>query len=92
VASWQEVYQEVPDAPFGRGKDERALTEAFEQFVGGPERAFRLMRIHGRARGVTSGNRYRLHRKGSTTEKLFVRFARSEGFSEDEVRAYLDVR
>jgi hypothetical protein len=92
MASWQEVCEEVPDAPFGRGKDEQALTEAFEHFVGGPERAFGLMRLYGRAKRTASGNRYRLHRKGPTVEEVFRQSALRNGYTDEQATAYLDVR
>ena len=92
MASWRQVYDDIPEAPFGGGKDERELTEAFERFVGGPERAFRLMHIYERAKRATSGNRYRLHRRGPTAEEIFRKLALRNGFTDDQTSAYLDVR
>ena len=92
MASWQEVFVEVPDAPFGRGKDEGALTEAFESFVGGPERAFGLMRLYGRAREATSGNGYRLQGGCPTSEAIFRGLALRHGYTDEQATAYLDVR
>ena len=92
MATWQETYERIPDAQIGAGKDERALTEAFECFVGGPERAFRLMRTYRRAREAASGNRYRLHRKGPTIEDIFRKLALRNGFTDEQANAYLHIR
>lgn len=74
--------------PLG-GRDEQAETERFENIVGGPERGFRLMRIHEKATQAVSGDRYQSGRKQRTPEEVFRRMAKDEGYSNEAVDAFL---
>ena len=87
--SWDKIYAEVPDAPFGGGKDERELHSAFETFVG-RQRAFQLMRIHTAAKQAASGNQFTLRKLPSAQER-FYQMAQEQGFTVEECDAYLSL-
>jgi hypothetical protein len=74
--------------PFG-GRDEQAETERFEGIVGGPERGFRLMRIHERATQAVSGDRFRMSGEKRSAEEVFRRMAKNDGFSDEAIDAFL---
>lgn len=59
--------------------DEQARHEDFEQQVGGPGRAFRLLEIYKRARSREWPDRY-----PETKEQAFIRLATLQGFSREE--------
>jgi hypothetical protein len=88
MKSWQEIYDEVPMV-FNR-KDEQALTEAFEDFVGGSQNGFQLMRIHTCAKQSTSGNQFTF-RKTKNTYEVFVEMAKKVGFTEEHCDAFYDL-
>lgn len=95
MKTWREVYDNVPAAPFNASrKDERALINAFEDFVGGRERGFRLMRIHGNVRDNTklyeSLPRYGGEKK-LTEEQRFIEAAKRDGFTEEQAKAFLSL-
>jgi len=77
------------DNGFG-GIDEQALTDEFEEFVGGPRRGFRLKDIYTRAQQSTSGNRYTL-KKMPTTNEVFLRMAKNDGYTERQAKAFLEL-
>ena len=80
-------FQPVP-SPFGVGNDEQATQDAFVEFVGGTRRADQLSRIaqnsypHG-----TEMDRLMGH--GLTREQVFRCKAKQEGFTDEEVDAFL---
>lgn len=95
MKTWREVYDNVPAAPFNASrKDERALINAFEDFVGGPERGFRLMHIHERVRQNTkmyeAGYFYGGEKK-LTEEQRFIEAAKRDGFTEEQAKAFLSL-
>ena len=91
MATWKEIYNAVPNKPFGVGKDEQALTEAFENFVGGPKRGFHLMRIYGKSLGRVSKNYFKRDKADHIDlEQDFRDNAMYEGFTNEEATAYLD--
>ena len=74
--------------PFGFGIDERATSEAFEEYVGGRQRAERLLWIWNNS--YPSGTAYdKLMGRGSTKEQVFTVKAKREGFSEQDIDAFL---
>lgn len=62
--------------PFG-GCDEQAETDAFERLVGGQTKGFRLMRIWGA-----------LYPK----EQVFRSFAKGEGYTDEQIDAFLHLQ
>jgi hypothetical protein len=93
MATWQEIYDAIPDGPFGSGKDEQALTDAFEDFVGGPSRAFQLMRIYTKSQASAGKNYFKANKKDHINlEQDFKERAGREDFTEEEAQAYLDYR
>ena len=95
MRTWSEVYKAVPAAPFNpSAKDEQALTDAFEDFVGGPEQGFRLMRLYTDAVSGFSGYYPCDHHYGKppTVEQRFIAAAAGHGFTEEQAKAYLSVR
>ncbi len=70
-------------------RDKQAEHEAFEELVGGPDRGFRLMRIHERARQTVSGDRFSLGRRQRSPDEVFRRLASQEGYSSEQIEAYL---
>ena len=69
-------------------RDEQKDTDKLERMVGGPERAFRLMRLRGRADQAASGNRFTLQKMPSA-EELFAKWAAKDGYSQKAIRFYL---
>lgn len=80
-------FKPVP-GPFG-GIDEAATHEAFERFMGGPDRAFRLLHLYQESSPapgmfVTS--------PGLSREDVFRRKAANRGFKPEEVEALLEIQ
>lgn len=69
-------------------RDDQAEHEAFEQLCGGPDRAFRLLRVSISARQSVAGNPYTLQ-KMPTYEQVFKARAKREGFTPEEIQAFL---
>lgn len=70
---------------------EREVHEAFEELCGGPDRAFRLMYIHQDAVQIVSGDRYRLFPPKRTAESVFRKKAAREGYTPEQIQAFLDL-
>jgi hypothetical protein len=78
-------FRPVP-SPFAIGKDERATQEAFIGYVGGIDRADRLQRIWNDS---FPGIRASAFGKPPSKEAVFRRKAKGEGFTDDEIDAFL---
>lgn len=90
--TWAEAKKAVPDAPFGEGKDGQALTDAFEEFVGGRSRAGRLERLRrAAAEGTRRSGLDLLMRGPADPDKVFAEKAEREGFTSEQVKAAIDV-
>ena len=72
--------------------DEQAKHEAFEELVGGPDRGFRLMRLHTAAQQSTSGNRFSLSRNQPSTEDVFRKRAKADGYTDEQITAFLELQ
>ena len=70
-------------------EDERSIHEEFENMVGGPNRAFRMVDIYRRAEQSASGNRFTI-RKMPSVDEIFRDMARREGYSDKVIRFYLE--
>ena len=70
-------------------RDEQKDTDKLERMVGGPERAFRLMRLRRRADQAASGDRFTLQKSMPSAEELFAKWAAEEGYSQKAIRFYL---
>jgi len=87
--TWQEIYDAVPVKESGI-KDESALADAFQKFIGGPSRQYQLQRIFGKS--VAASGKSRLKKKKEDRVDLEMHFLKSamrEGFTEEEVQAYI---
>ena len=98
MITWKEVLATVPPAPFNpSAKDEQALEDAFEDFVGGPDRGFRLMRLYTNVNQSLQGHKENRtagwgYGPVKTVEQAFVEAAKRDGFTEEQAKAYLSVR
>lgn len=75
----------VVQGPFGK-PDEAATHAAFEELVGGPSRGFRLMRIYRDAPTPTASI---YGTRGKTKVEVFKERALRDGYTEEEIEAYL---
>jgi len=90
MAKASKTFQPV-SSPFGIGSDEAATTEAFENFVGGSQRAFRLVNLARVASNSASGNRFTTDmRRHINPRDLFTKLALREGFTQEQADAYWD--
>ena len=80
-------FRPVP-SPFGFGRDEKATHEAFVAFVGGIDRADRLLTIW---RNSYEGIRPSPFARAATKVKMFRRKATAEGFRKREIEAFLSL-
>ena len=68
-------------------RDEAKEHAAFEQLLGGADRAFRLLRLY--SNSYPSGTEYdRLMGRGHTKEQVFAIKAKNNGFTPKEIRAF----
>lgn len=71
--------------------DEALETAKFEELVGGSDRAFRLLRIY--QNSYPSGTEYdRLFGHGMTREQVFRKTAISNGFTNRQINAFLNLQ
>jgi hypothetical protein len=76
--------------PFALTGDEQADTDAFVEYVGGRDRADQLARIYGRSH--PTGTQYDfLYGRGRTREQNFARAAKTTGFQDHEIAAFLTI-
>lgn len=80
-------FRPVP-SPFGVGTDERATHQKFIEFIGGTERADRLLRIW---KDSFPGIRTSAFEKPPSKEQVFRRKAKAEGFTDGEIEAFLSL-
>ena len=72
------------------GVDEVAMQEQFEELCGGPRRASRLMFLWNEA--YPCGTQYDfLLGKGKTKQQIFESKAKREGFSLEQIKAFLEL-
>jgi len=91
MTTWKEIFEAIPNNPFGSGKDEQALTDAFEDFVGGPSKTFELMRLYTKSQVVAGKNYFKNDPKDHIDLKEhFMSRAKEAGFTQEEAEAYLD--
>jgi hypothetical protein len=81
-------FQAIP-GPFG-GTDERATTDAFEDYVGGVQRAQRLLRLYNDSYPFGT-EMDRLMGRGKTKNQVFRDRARIDGFKPHEIEAFFVV-
>jgi hypothetical protein len=68
---------------------EREKHAHLEHLAGGPDMAFRLLRVWTTAQEATSGNRFTL-RSMPTAEEVFHKRAQELGYSEECITYYLE--
>ena len=68
--------------------DEQEATDQFEDMCGGPNNAFRLRDLYIKATQTASGNRSTTSKMPSS-EELFHKFAKSNGFTDRQIDFYL---
>jgi hypothetical protein len=70
--------------------DEGIRTQIFEDLVGGPDRGYRLLRIYqhcGSCRDQYTAKRFRKNR-----EEYFRRTAKDEGYTDEQIDAFLELQ
>ena len=68
-------------------RDEQADSDRLESLVGGPDRAFRLMRLWTSAQQSASGNRFTMSKRPTASE-IFTASALRDGYSKQAIRFY----
>lgn len=71
-----------------RNPSEKDINEEFEYLAGGPDRAFRIMRLSQRAREAVSGDQYNLSRRPRSVKDVFKAMAKREGHPQKAVDYY----
>lgn len=71
-----------------RNPSEKDINEEFEYLAGGPDRAFRIMRLSQRAREAVSGDQYNLSRRPRSVKDVFKAMAKREGYPQKAVDYY----
>lgn len=82
-------FEPIP-SPFGTMNDEQRTQDAFVDYVGGTAKAEQLSRIW--QNSWPSGTNYdRLMGRGGTKEDVFRAKAKREGFTDEDVDAFLSL-
>ena len=69
--------------------DEQATQEAFEDYVGGPTKAFRLMNLYREAGYTVNGDKFKICPPKRTQASVFIKMAEREGFTKQQAEAFL---
>lgn len=69
---------------------EQERTDALEDLCGGPNRTFRLLSLHTAAVQTCSGDRSLVTPPKRTVESVFERKALDDGYTKEQVSAFLE--